>query len=687
MRKVTISLILAIILVEALAPITFGEEKYSELTTVGLKLGWSIKFAQRYVVKLQDVDESWSKVKIKVYENGNPTATYILSEGEMGYYPDKSNVILRIKVTGIWKDKETVYVKIGTPLKLIEDNLVLEKGESYTVPSPFLRYRIKVIEIPSNSEAKVEVTYPTGKKVTRMISKTSPLSIPYKISNDLTQSPYIMVELVSAKEGKEVVLDIYGAKLTFQGVQILKSREESKQETQEVGEISQEIYSGLLYEGETLTIEYNDTRYGIRLLSVGYYSRFEVLDKKGQRIESFSVREGSSYQLKKIPFRIEIPPNSIDLIYNRTYIRVFGPLEASAMPIIREAKVVAELYVNQKKVLLNGDELIVFIKVRNIGKGNAFQVKVLAPVPNDFELRSGIGTWTLNTLEAYSEMPVLVYTLKPNRVGTYNLGPVIVEYYNEAGKKVTVKSNSIEKIEVYGIPEIKLEVKGLKKDGSWGSYITGDVNSTIRLRFRVSAIGENEKYEFIKNASIVVNIGDFLDGKEVLQVGDLKAGDEKIIESQYLILREGIHRVSATLVYQDPLGNWHRIDYPNVVIINSIPPKVIVKKEVVEKWPEPSQLPEYIDVVLSKLSNPTPLAEEIKNVSLKYIPKSTDSTKIFLGTMSLILGVGLVVAVYYTAKYKNELERLKLKKKKPRPGGLPKKESSEAEKEETTSTS
>ncbi|HII60337.1 TPA: DNA cytosine methyltransferase [Pyrococcus horikoshii] len=680
MRKASILLTILLLtgfIMEMFIPVVSGEEKYSELSTVGLKLGWGVKFAQKYVVKLVDVDQNWTMVRINIYENGNPTAKFILKEGEVGYYPQENNVIFRVKVVGIWKDKGVVYVKIGTPLKLLDDKVVIYKGSSYTIPSPFPRYKIKVIEVPSDSKATLEITYPDGSSVRKVIEKDSPVSIPYKVSDEFVQSSYILIELVSAEENKKIVVNVYGAKMTFQGAQIVKPEEKPSEEETKVTEVSQEVYGGLLYVGETLTIEYNNTKYGLKLLSVGYYSRFELLNSKGEVMEKFSIREGNIYQLVKAPFRIEIPPNSVDLTYNRTYIRVFGPLGALALPIIRQANVTAELAVNEKQILLNGDELVVFIKVKNLGRGNAFQVKVIAPVPNNFQLRSGIGTWTLNTLEAYSEMPVLVYTLKPTKVGEYKLGPVLVEYYNEAGEKVTVKSNVIEKIIVYGTPEIKLEAKVLTDNKTWSNYVDAKVNSTIRLRFKVSTEGESGEYEFIKNASIIVNMGDFLDGKEVIPIGYLPAGKEKVVEGQYLVLKKGIHRIGVTLVYQDPLGNWHRISYPNLILINSIPPKVIVKKEVVEKWPEPNELPGYIDTVLSTLSNPTPLAEKIVNVSSKYVKQEQNTgisaTKV-LGVITIILGVALIGTGYMAVKYRNDLEALKAKKKKSRPGGLPKKE-------------
>ncbi|AFK22826.1 hypothetical protein Py04_1252 [Pyrococcus sp. ST04] len=658
---------------------------YSSLTTIGLKLGWGIKFSEKYLVKFEDVDVDWTKVKIRVYENNNPMKTFILAEDETGYYPSQDNILLAIKISGIWKDKGVVYVKLSTPMKLLEDNMVLNEGDSYTLPKLFPKFSIKLLDVPSDTQAKFRITYPDGETVDKLLEKDSPIKVPYRLNSDFVQSPFLVITLVSAKKDDEAVVDIYVPKFVFSNPQVIKPPEETEEEEQLTPtEATQLVYSDILYVGENLTIEYNNTKYNILLKSVGYYSRFAVLDSKGKTLEEFSVREGNIYLCTKAPLRIEIPPNSVDMTYNRTYVKVYAPLGAIAKPIIRSAKVTAELKVSTKDLLLGGDELIVFIKVKNEGRGNAFQVRVVAPVPNNFELRSGIGAWTLNTLEAFSEMPVLVYTLKPKAVGTYTLGPVIVEYYDEAGRKITVKSNVIEKINVYAVPRISLNVEGFS-NSSWSNYVIAKENSTVKLRFTIKAYGNNNEYEFIKNASLLVSLGDFLDGKDVIEIGTLKAGEEKVVDSQYLVLKQGVYPLKVVLKFQDPLGGWHTIEYPNTVLINSVPPRIIVKEntKVIEKYPSPEELPEFIKEVLASQENATYLAEEIANITKEYLKESNKESPKGVSLVDVLTFIVIALVIvsgwtgYSMVKYKNELEKLKARRKQPRPGGLPKKEEEE----------
>ncbi|ASJ16881.1 hypothetical protein A3L04_07235 [Thermococcus chitonophagus] len=679
MKKVGALILLLVISSSLFIPSVKAGTYYSKLSTVGLKLGGAIKFGD-YEVQFRDVSSDWSSVRIDLYQGGERVAYFLLKEGEEGYYPSKDNPKLIIKVSGIWEDRGVVYITLSTPMKVLEDNLVLSEGKSYTLPSLFPRYKFTVVDIPADNEVKMKVTYPDGSSVYKILDKDSPISVGYKVSSDLTQSPVVVVELVKATKNDEAVVNIYVPELFFTNPQIINPGEEEQTVQVNETEIVQLVYDGLLYKGETLTLEYNATTYKLNLVSVGYYSSFKLLDSKGKTLESFTIREGTGYTCTKAPIRVEIPPNGVDLAYNRTYVKVYTPVGGFAKPIIREAKVVAELSVNQKSLLLGGDELIVFIKVKNLGKGNAFRVKVIAPVPNNFELRSGIGAWVLSRLEPFSEMPVLVYTLKPKAVGTYTLGPVIVEYYDEAGRKVTIKSNVIEKINVYALPKVTVKVLGLS-NSTWSTFVKTQANSTIKLRFEVSATGNNPKYEFIKNATLLVNLGDFLDGKDKIPIGIIKGGEEKVIDGQYLVLKEGAYPLSVSLKYQDPLGNWHTVEYPNVLLIDSIPPKVkvLVKTEtkVVEKTPKAEELPGLVESLLKQQSNPTPLAMKIQNITSKFLPPQHETNykliATILGILAVVFGTVAVGTGYYMVKYREELRKLKAKKKRPRPGGLPKK--------------
>ena len=685
MRKVSALILLLVMSSMLLIPAVRAGTYYSKLSTVGLKLGGVLKFGD-YEVKFKDVTSTWDKVMIDIYHGGTLVKSLTLQEGEQGYYPSQDDAKIIVKISGIWEDKGVVYITVSTPMKVLEEKLVLSEGSSYTLPSLFPRYTFKVVDIPEDDKVKVKVTYPDGTSVYKVLDKTTPIQVSYKVSSELTQSPVVVVELVEAKKNDEAVVNIYVPELFFTNPQVINPGEEEEGQPVEEADIVQSVYEGILYVGESLTVEYNSTIYKINLVSVGYYSRFKLLDSNGNLMEEFTIREGTGYTSTKAPIRVEIPPNGVDLTYNRTYIKVYTPVGGVAKPIIREAKVTAELSVSEKSLLLGGDELIVFIKVKNVGKGNAFQVKVIAPVPNNFELRSGIGAWILSRLEPFSEMPVLVYTLKPKAVGTYTLGPVVVEYYDEAGKKVTVKSNIIEKITVYSTPQIKLKAAGFS-NSSWSNYIKTEENSTIKLRFVVSATGANPEYEFIKNAKLTVNLGGFLDGEDEIYLGTIKAGEEKVVDAQYLVLKQGLYPVSVALKYQDPLGNWHIVNYPNLVLVDSVPPKVkvLVKTEtkVIEKLPSPEELPTIVEDILKQQSNPAPLASRIQNVTAKFTASKKEpnykAIATVLGALVVVLGLVAIGTGYYMTKYKEELRKLRAKKKKPRPGGLPKRSEDEKE--------
>jgi len=333
-----------------------------------------------------------------------------------------------------------------------------------------------------------------------------------------------------------------------------------------------------------------------------------------------------------------------------------------------------DLSTNVKEMLLNGEELIVFVNVENQGRGKAFDVKVIAPLPNNFELKSGIGTWSLKTLDAFTKMPVLVYTLKPTQVGKYDLGKVKVEYYNEAGQKKIVTSNDVKGITVYAIPTIS--VTGEAFNGTWNTYITTQEKS-IKLRFKVSAGKGNSKFEFIKNATLQVILPDSIDGETTIKIGDIKAGEEKIVEGQYVILKQAVSIIGAKLKYQDPLGNWREKYFDNLVIVNSIPPKVIVKENIIKVYPKPEELPVYIKKTLGTLKDPTPLAQAIENVTVNYLPKKPDYRTPLIVTLLILVVVLGAMTVNYKNKY--EIVKSKLERRKKRPGGLPKKEEGEQE--------
>ncbi|KUK18349.1 MAG: Uncharacterized protein XD54_0440, partial [Thermococcus sibiricus] len=228
-------------------------------------------------------------------------------------------------------------------------------------------------------------------------------------------------------------------------------------------------------------------------------------------------------------------------------------------------------------------------------------------------------------------------------------------------------------------------VTGEAFNGTWSTYVHTQ-EKTVKLKFTISAEGKDSEYEFIKNATLQLTVPDSLDGETKLYVGDLKAGETKTLESDYAILKASNSIISAKLVYQDPVGNWHEENFENLVVVNSLPPAVEIKE--VKVYPEPEELPSYVNTTLANLDNESKveLAEALKNISVSYLPPETGVNwwpiiAILFILVSAVLGYNYVGL---KAKYDKALKELGRKKR--RPGGLPKKEEPQVLKVEETET-
>lgn len=673
MRKVAI-LIVGLLILSVVPLVKSAVPSTAQVTLIELGLGDSVIFGN-YEIKFADVNPSWTKVNIHIYEKGKttPSATPVLGVGESYPFPTENNPLFYVKIAWIKSDAKTIYLRIESPLKKLESK-TLSEGETYQLPSWLPKIKIKVVEAYDDS-AKFEIILPY-ETITQTIAEGKGYGVPYKLTEisgkTISYYPYVYIDLKSSANNGDVNFDIYIPEYATTSLQVKRAQVSEETPQQVVAEPTELIYNDILYVGEILTFSINQTTYKLRLNSVGYYSSFSVFDKNNKPIKTFTVKEGSGYQLSQVPIRVEIPPNSVDLSYNRTKVRLYAPKGSEVQPIIREANIKVELSVSTTKILLDGDELIVFVNVENQGRGKAFDVNVVAPIPSGFELRSGIGTWNLKMLDAFTKMPVLVYTLKPTQVGSYKLDTVNVQYYNEAGEKKAVKSNTINQIIVYGLP--KLSLSGEAFNGTWSTYVHTQ-EKTVKLKFTVSAEGKDAKYEFIKNATIKLLLPDNLDGETELFVGDLKAGETKTLESEYAILKPDNAIISAMLVYQDPLGKWHEENFGNLVVVNSLPPTVEVKE--VKVYPSPEELPQYVNSTLAKLDNKTRevLAEKLNNITISYLPPSEKGINWWPILAILFLITSAVLAYNYMdlkSKYEKALKELGRRKR--RPGGLPKKE-------------
>ena len=591
---------------------------------------------------------------------------------------DSSDVLFWIQAYYV-SSRQKLYVNLGSPLTEEETLTSMEEGDLES----FYQYstKVKLVTVDeSKSEVKVEVTLPDGTKKTETIDEEDYETFDAK-AGEYTYRDFVKIEVTKIKDEDEATLEVYFPKYPSLVLEVKSAGITPSETPQEATEL---IYNDILYSGEILTIKTNGTvAYKLKLNSVGYYSSFSLFDKNNKPIKTFTVKEGGSYQVSEAPIRIEIPINTLDLEYNRIRVKVYGPQGAEIQPIIREPNIKVKVSTSTRSLLLGENEVIVFVNIENQGKGKAFDVNVVVPVPNNFELMSDIGTWNLKVLDAFTKMPVLVYILKPTQVGTYTLSPVEVRYYTEAGKKKVEKSNSISQIFVYSIP--KLSVTGEAFNGTWGTYVHTQ-EKTVKLKFTISAGGKDPEYEFIKNATLQLTIPDSLDGETKLYVGDLKAGETKTLESDYAILKADNAIISAKLVYQDPLGNWHEENFENLVVVNSLPPAVETKE--VKVYPDPEELPSYVNTTLANLDNESKveLAEALKNISVSYLPPETGINwwpiiAILFILVSAVLGYNYVDL---KAKYDKALKELGRKKR--RPGGIPKKEEAQIQKVEETET-
>ncbi|WP_175058980.1 DNA cytosine methyltransferase [Thermococcus sp. 2319x1] len=679
MRKVAI-LIVGLLVLSVVPLVKSAVPSTAQVTPIKLGLGDSVIFGN-YEIKFADVNPSWTKVNIHIYEKGKttPSDTPVLRSEESYPFPTENNPLFYVKIVWIKSDAKTIYLRIESPLKKLESK-TLSEGETYQLPPWLPEIKIKVVEA-NDTSAKFEIILPY-KTITPTIKEGNGYGVPYKLTEisgeTISYDPYLYIYLNSSTNNGDVNFDIYIPKYATTSLQVKRAQVSEETPQQVVAEPTELIYNDILYVGEILTFSINRTTYKLRLDSVEYYYsvgycylNFSVFDENNIS-ETFTVKEGSRYQLSQVPIRVEIPSNSVDLSYNRTKVRLYAPEGSKVQPIVREANIKVEVSVSTTSILLDGDELIVFVNVENQGRGKAFDVNVVAPIPSGFELRSGIGTWSLKMLDAFTKVPVLVYTLKPTQVGSYKLDTVNVRYYNETKKENVVKSNTINQIIVYGLP--KLSLSGEAFNGTWSSYVHTQ-EKTVKLKFTVSAEGKDAKYEFIRNATIKLLLPDSLDGETELFIGDLKAGETKTLESEYAILKPDNAIISAMLVYQDPLGKWHEENFGNLVIVNSLPPAVEIKE--VKVYPSPEELPQYVNSTLANLDNKTreALAEKLNNITISYLPPSEKGINWWpILTVLFLVASALLAYGYIDLKSKYEKALKELGRRKRRPGGLPKKE-------------
>ncbi|WP_048160194.1 COG1361 family protein [Thermococcus sibiricus] len=675
----------------------------ASIDQIMLGLGESVTFGD-YKIQFADVDQAWSQALIKVYaKDGSVVASKVLPTGYSLPVPDNQNTLFSVRLSWILASNQKILISLGSDLELVEGDVQINKNNAYSLPYKFNDVVIPAIKVKVTNtyenKADVQITLPY-ETVTATIFEGDYYAVPYKLTTDFQYSPYLYLYLKNATTSY-AVFDVYLPKYPTTVFQLSGGGTGGTTPTEPIVEPTKLVYNTLpeLYKGEELLIHVNGTKYKLLLGKVegkiisedlveysAYFTLFRG-DGSNEPLETFKVSAGGSYLVKGIPIRVKIPVGGINLDYNKTKLELYVPEDVEVEFPKREANLMINFRINSDKILINED-LVVMVDVENRGRGAAIAANVELKFPES-GFKPYSGTWSVDVIDPFKKLPTIIYILRATEIGTYEIGPVNVSYYNPNDELTdspsSMSSNQL-KVTVYAIP--KLSVMGEAFNGTWSTYVHTQ-EKTAKLKFTISAEGKDPKYEFIKNATLQLIIPDTLDGETKLYVGDIKAGETKTLESDesdYAILKASNSIISAKLVYQDPVGNWHEENFENLVVVNSLPPAVEIKE--VKVYPEPEELPSYVNTTLANLDNESKveLAEALKNISVSYLPPETGVNwwpiiAILFILVSAVLGYNYVGL---KAKYDKALKELGRKKR--RPGGLPKKEEPQVLKVEETET-
>ncbi|NJE03385.1 hypothetical protein [Thermococcus sp. MV11] len=626
-----------------------------------------------FEIQFVDVTPNWSKIYLLVNGPQGPLR-YVLSLNGYLLYPSSANVYLNVSLLWIRYDTKSVLLEIKSPLQKILSDQNMVVGNTITLPEGFPQIKIKLTSV-SGDTATFTVTMPYGKTYTLTVNKGSAASVGYQLDSSHSYSNYLTVEVTNTVTNGATV-NIYIPKVASTDFKIVKEGEENPPEPPQEETVL--VYNGLLYVNEKLPVKVENTTYYVKLVSaIPDVAKVEVLEGS-ESLGTMLLEVGDvPKDVPGTPLKLSV--QNVEPDYKRATIRVYAPLGTQVTPILRQANIVATIDAIPKEIMLD-DNLVVTINVKNLGRGDAYDVSVAAPIPNDFELISMTKTWNLKTFPAFTNMPALIYVLKPTKVGEFDIGKAVVTFYDdqslETGKKKTVYSAPLTGIKVYNVPTI--EVTAQAYNGTWSNYVTARVGDEVKVKFTLSASEGNPDFEFVKNATLLLDLPASVDGQGLVELGTIRAGETKTVQLDLTVLKENLTNIGATLVYLDPLGGQHRLNLGNLVTINSVPPRII--REEVKVWPTPEELPEYVNKTLAGMEDPIPLAEKLANISAYYLPKEEKSNPWL--PLAIIFLLAAVIAGGLAYKYRDEAEKLREKlerKKQRRPGGLPKKEGEETE--------
>ncbi len=208
---------------------------------------------------------------------------------------------------------------------------------------------------------------PYGESYTLTIDKGSAGSVGYKLDNDHSYSNYLSIEVTNTVNNGATVNVYVPPRVASTDFKIVrKSGGETNQSVQVETVL---LYNDLLYVNEKLPVTADNTTYYVRLVStIPNVVKVEVL-KGGTSLGAMLLEAGD--EPKNVPNAppLKLSVQNVEPDYKRAIVRVYGPVGAKVTPpILRRANVVADIDAVPKEILL-GDNLVVTINVRNLGRG------------------------------------------------------------------------------------------------------------------------------------------------------------------------------------------------------------------------------------------------------------------------------------------------------------------------------
>jgi len=664
MRRLITLILLGLILLWLPASAGASPQLKASITPVELGLGDSIELAN-YTIQFYDVSTNWSLVTVKVSYPGG-SQLFFLREGESGYFPSRSAEVFEVTVLKIDREYGTVTLGLSSPLRKVRSSLQMTPNETVVLNSNVV---IKLFQAWQNGARFGVKLPPLSGFLNFTLANKSGRGFTYYLGDGVNYTNYLYVSLISASPGVATV-DLFMPELAANNLtirQIPAGNGSIPFRKKAIPYVT--VYTGYLFLNESLPIETPNGTVKVTAGKItGNEAYFKVFLPNGTLKIIKTFFSGSPVPVGPIMLSLK----GVDGAHGRVLVEAYAPLGSTAVPPKRSANISVSVSVMPSELLL-GQTVAVYINVENLGPGDADDLVVTAPVPSGFTLVGTERGWSVGNLPAYSRVPAIVYILKPTSPGKYVIPSVTVTYYNETGDRVTVRSEPVKWVRVYSSPEVEVKT-GLSNStfGSFSSYTHTVENGSAYLYFNVSAVGSNPNYTFIKDAAIYLSYPNGVAGPGIVGLGDLRAGQkvEKVIKVRTFL--EGRFPIRAFLLYADPRGNRHELDLGVVGVLDTVPPKVIVKRETIKVYPPAGQLPSYVNLTLKSSNESGKLAKSLYAVLKPYLPKRPQYWKI----STLILAIITAILAYLAYGYYSEVQtfrRFLLRKRKSRPGGLPKK--------------